>query len=86
MHNIEALKKKAHTLKPVILIGNKGLTPEVHREIDFALTAHELIKINVRGAEKEDIIAMIDAMVAQHSAVFVQLIGKTIVLWRRKAD
>ena len=31
------LKMKAHHLKPVIMIGSKGLTEPVHKELDIAL-------------------------------------------------
>ena len=45
------LKKKAYPLKPIIMIGQKGLTDAVIAEIDSALDTHELIKIRIRGAD-----------------------------------
>jgi len=48
------LQKKASTLKPIIMIGQKGLTDAVLAEIDNALNIHKLIKIRVRGADKEE--------------------------------
>jgi RNA-binding protein YhbY len=41
------LKKKAYSLKPIIMIGQNGLTDAVINEIDVALNAHELIKVPV---------------------------------------
>jgi len=41
------LRALAHGLEPVVLLGQKGLTPAVLREIDGALTAHELIKVKL---------------------------------------
>jgi RNA-binding protein len=39
----KALKARAHKLEPVVIIGAKGLTEEVVKEVDRALKAHELI-------------------------------------------
>ena len=54
LSNVEkkALRKKAHSLKPVVMIGQHGLTDAVLAEVDIALNAHELIKIRIRGADK----------------------------------
>ncbi len=49
----QSLKAKAHHLKPVILLGAKGLTPAVIEETNNALLIHELIKVKISGAEKE---------------------------------
>jgi RNA-binding protein len=48
------LQKKASTLKPIIMIGQKGLTDSVLAEIDSALNIHELIKIRSRGVDKDE--------------------------------
>ena len=44
------LKGLAHPLKPVVMIGNSGLTPAVLNEIEQALSHHELIKVRVSVA------------------------------------
>jgi len=51
------LRKKAHALKPVVMIGQHGLTDAVLAEIDLALNAHELIKVRVRGSEKMNVLS-----------------------------
>ena len=48
------LQKKASILKPIIMIGQKGLTDAVLAEIDSALNIHELIKVRIRGADKDE--------------------------------
>ena len=48
------LKGLAHPLKPVVMIGNSGLTPNVLSEIEQALSHHELIKVRVSGQERAD--------------------------------
>ena len=44
---IQHLKGAAHSLKPVVLLGNNGLTEAVVAEIDYALNHHELIKVKI---------------------------------------
>ena len=80
------LKMKAHHLKPVIMIGAKGLTEPVHKELEIALHAHELIKVKVLEHDKDDIKLMVDALVKKHKAHHVQTMGHTITLCRKKED
>ena len=50
----QKLKAQAHSLKPVVLMGEKGLTENVMLEIDLALASHELIKVKARRLPKEE--------------------------------
>ena len=77
------LKTKAHDLKPVILLGNNGLTEGVMAEIDGALEHHELIKIKVPGEDREQKVLIMDAIVRETKAEKVQVIGKILVLFRQ---
>jgi RNA-binding protein len=82
----QALKARAHSLKPVVLLGSAGLSAAVLQEIDRALTAHELIKVRVPAddrAERDDVFATVaDSL----SAARVQSIGKLLVLYRPAPD
>ena len=69
------LKGLAHKLKPVVMIGDKGLTDNVLTEIELALEHHELIKIRVSGQERADRQAMLDAITAKTQADLVLTIG-----------
>ena len=53
LSNLEkkALRAKAHSLKPSVMIGQHGLTEAVLAEIDMRLNAHELIKVRIRGVQ-----------------------------------
>ena len=76
------LRAKAHTLSPVVIIGDKGLTDEVVAEIDRSLKAHELIKVRAatddRGVREEWMRAICEKLGAHP----VQKIGKVLVLYR----
>jgi RNA-binding protein len=76
------LKGLAHPLKPVVMIGNKGLTDNVLMEIDKALEQHELIKVRVSGLEKADRVAMVDEITLKSSANLIVIIGHIAVLYR----
>lgn len=76
------LKAKAHELKPVILLGGNGLTEGVIAEIEVALGFHELIKIKVPTEDREQKVLIMDAIIRETKAEKVQVIGKTLVLFR----
>ena len=78
------LKARAHALKPVVMIGNDGLTPAVVAEIDRALKSHELIKVRVAGDDRDARVACLAEICAQTGAQSVQHIGKILVLFRLK--
>lgn len=82
----QALKAKAHHLKPVVLIGAKGLTEAVIEETNVALIAHELIKVKINGAEKEDRKQMATELCTQLQAELVQLIGNTAIIYRKNEE
>ena len=63
-------------------IGHGGLTGAVVKEIDRALTAHELIKVRILDGDREVREAIGEAICAQTDAAPVQSVGKVMVLWR----
>ncbi len=80
------LKARAHSLEPIVQIGHGGVTDAVIKQIDGALTAHELIKVRAGVAERDDRAAMVDVICAKTDAVAVQQVGKVLVLWRPKLE
>lgn len=80
------LKAKAHELKPVVLLGSNGLTEGVVAEIDNALNFHELIKVKVPTEDREQKVLIMDAIIRETKADKVQVIGKTLVLFRQGED
>lgn len=69
------LKGRAHSLKPVVIVGNNGLTDAVVGEIDQALAHHELVKVRVSGQERADRRQMMDAIAARTDSDLVLVIG-----------
>jgi putative YhbY family RNA-binding protein len=81
-----ALRAEAHGLKPVVMIGEAGLTPAVIKEIELGLDAHGLIKVRVFGDDREARAGMYDTICEELKAAPVQHIGKLLVLYRPKKD
>lgn len=82
----KALKAQAHHLKPVVLLGAKGLTEAVKAETDIALLSHELIKVKINGAEKEDRLNIAIELCDQLHAELVQMIGNTVIMYRKNEE
>ena len=76
------LRSDAHKLKPVVMIGQSGLTDAVLAEIDIALNAHSLIKVSIRGADKNERIEQGKKIEAHLGAEAIDQIGSIIVLYR----
>jgi RNA-binding protein len=76
------LRGLAHPLKPVIIIGQHGLTPNVKNEIDQALTFHELIKLRVNAEDRLQRREMIAIIAAEANAEVVTTVGHIAVLYR----
>ncbi|HEY7986808.1 MAG TPA: ribosome assembly RNA-binding protein YhbY [Methylophilaceae bacterium] len=80
---ISFLRAAGHALNPVVMIGNKGLSEEVLKELDVSLKAHELIKIKVQSDERATRTQILEQICEQLHATAVQHIGKQLVIYRR---
>jgi RNA-binding protein len=77
------LKGQAHHLKQVVQIGSNGVTAKLIKEVLQALTAHELIKIQVQHDKKQVRQQLSEEVCAQSQAQFVQLIGKQAIVFKQ---
>lgn len=80
------LKAKAHALKPVVITGQHGITPNLLNEINLALDHHELIKVRVNAADREERGKMVEEIVRATEAELIQSIGHIITLYRKNPD
>ena len=79
---IAHLRGLAHSLSPVVMIGNNGLTENVLKEIELNLNAHELIKIQVAGDDRVARKLMYAEICSKTNAIAVHHIGKQLVVYR----
>lgn len=80
------LKARAHHLEPVVRVGHGGAAPGVVAEVERALTAHELIKVRIDAADRDERAAIGQAICAATDAAAVHRVGKILILWRPRAE
>jgi RNA-binding protein len=80
------LRGLAHPLKPVIQVGNAGMTDGVVAETARALHDHELIKVRWAGADREARDAGLKTLAARTGSTLVTRIGHVAVLYRPRPD
>ncbi|MCW8194693.1 ribosome assembly RNA-binding protein YhbY [Proteobacteria bacterium 005FR1] len=71
-----------HKLKPVIIVGGKGLSDSVIDEMQRALEDHELIKVKMAVEDRDDRQLIIGEISERTGSELVQSIGKTLLLYR----
>ncbi|HEX2668004.1 MAG TPA: ribosome assembly RNA-binding protein YhbY [Gammaproteobacteria bacterium] len=76
------LKGLAHPLKPVVLMGNAGLTDGVVAEAQRALNDHELIKVRLPGLDREARDEALQALAQRTESTMVTRIGHVAVLYK----
>lgn len=83
---IRYLRSLAHDLSPVVLLGNKGASDAVVKELGQALDIHELVKVKLSGGDKDERQAQIDVLTHGTGAEPIHQIGHVVVLFRRNTD
>ena len=75
------LKQIAHHLHPIVTVGDAGVSDSVGRELDRALSDHELIKVKLAG-DREQREAWIAELTEAGGCELVTSIGKVAVFYR----
>jgi RNA-binding protein len=92
MKKLEGFQRKylrglAQQLKPVVFIGQKGLTPEVLSSAQDALSSHELVKVKFNDfKEKDQKTEITDRIETETGAENVGMIGHMVVFYRQQED
>ena len=82
----QQLKRIAHHLDPVVIVGEHGVSEAVVAETIRALADHELIKIRIHADDRDARQATTRQLAAACDAEVVQSIGKVAVLFRRNPE
>jgi RNA-binding protein len=77
------LRGIAHGLDPVVMVGQKGITPTLVKELEGALAHHELVKVKLSDADREDRADTIEALREASKSELVQTIGRVACFFRR---
>jgi len=76
------LRSLAHELKPVIMVGKKGHSDALVKEIDSALLAHELIKVQFQKPALEDLEVIVKLINDKLESELVELRGHVATIYR----
>jgi RNA-binding protein len=71
-------------LKPIVYVGEGGLSPAVIKALDDALTSHELVKVRLRSPEAKKDTAR--ELAEASSSALCGVVGHTVVLYRPHPD
>ena len=74
------LRGLAHPLKPIIFVGEGGLSDALIRALDEALASHELVKVRLRQPPDKKAVAA--ALAEGSGAAVCGVVGHTVVLYR----
>ena len=76
------LRGRGHDLKPLIMVGDGGLSKPLLAEFKSTLDHHELMKVKIRAADRESRDAMIETLCNDFGAQMIQRIGNVALLYR----
>lgn len=81
------LKGLAHNKKPLVFVGQKGITPTFITAIDDALDTHELIKVKFNEfKEKEQKKEVSEIIEKETASKLVAMIGHMAIFYRCQKD
>jgi len=76
------LRGLSHDLKPIVMIGNSGVTEGVLSELETCLAHHELVKVRISGVDRDERRQMAENLCKQSNSELVNTIGHIAVLYR----
>ncbi len=81
------LRALAHSLKPVVQLGGRGLAESVLEQIEVQLDHHELIKVKLSDDCPLDTAEASASIATSLKGEVIQTIGHTVIVYRpRKKD
>lgn len=80
------LRGLGHDLKPVVTVGDAGLSESLRKEFDSTISHHELIKVRVRAADRQSRDSMIHDLCQSSGASLVTRIGNVALVYRCNED
>ena len=80
------LRRLAHPMNPIVMLGNAGLTDGVVAELDRALTDHELVKVSARVGERDARNEALATLASRTASELVQRVGHVGVFYRRRTE
>ena len=83
---LKRIKGIGHELKPIVMIGNNGVTPAIIEEIDRALNDHELIKVKLSAGSKDERETVAAELAQETNSTMIHSIGRMALLLRHNPN
>lgn len=80
------LRAAAHHLTPIFQVGKGGVNDHMIKSIGEALEVRELLKVSILTNNTDDKHEVAEELAAGTGAELVQLIGKTVILYKESVD
>jgi len=80
--NKKYLRGLGHELKPLIMVGNAGMSDSLLAEFNSTLDHHELIKVRVRVGDRKARDEIIEKLCSESAAALIQRVGNIALLYR----
>jgi RNA-binding protein len=81
------LRGLAHPLKPVVFVGQKGVTTALTAAMDNALDQHELVKVKfIDFKEKQKKMTLVERIERDAACEAVGMVGHIVTFFRRQSD
>jgi RNA-binding protein len=80
------LRSLAHHVQPIFQVGKGGTNDQLIRHIEEALEVRELVKVSILNNCMDDRFQIAEQLASRSGAELVQVIGKTIVLYKESAE
>jgi len=76
------LRGLAHPKQPTVTVGSAGASPALIKELDSALSHHELLKIKLPAIDRAQRQQLLEQLCRESGAEVVQLVGRVGVMYR----
>ncbi|RMG31535.1 MAG: YhbY family RNA-binding protein [Gammaproteobacteria bacterium] len=77
------LRGLGQRLRPVVMVGQRGLTDAVVEEVDRSIRHHELMKVRVSVGDRAERDRVIAELCERTGSTLIQRIGNVALLFRR---
>ncbi|HCJ94231.1 MAG TPA: RNA-binding protein [Sphaerochaeta sp.] len=79
------LRKRAHNMKPVVMVGKQGGDERVEKALDEALTSHELVKVRFQDF-LDEVRPIAETLATSVGAEVVSVVGHVAILFRQNEN
>ncbi len=80
------LKGLANEMDVIVKVGDKGITDNLVKSLDEALTKRELVKASNSNLERNERVEVANKLAKATNSILINIIGKTMLYYRENPD